>query len=230
MQILDKVVDYAGSKGMRIILDRHRPTAAGQTAAVVHRRRVSEATWIADWQMLAQRYAGNPTVIGADLHNEPHAEGTNPAGHRRLLGLRRHRPGLAARRRAGRQRDPRRPTQLADLRRGRELPQRRPRRTSGTTTPATTRTAAGGAATCPRPGSSRSGSTWPTGWSTRRTSTRTRCTDRAWFNDPTFPANMPAIWDKYWGYLYKQNIAPIMVGEFGTTLAEPAGQAVADRS
>ena len=29
--------------------------------------------------MLAQRYAGNPTVIGADLHNEPHAEGTNPA-------------------------------------------------------------------------------------------------------------------------------------------------------
>ena len=32
LQILDKVIDYAGSKGMRIILDRHRPTAAGQTA------------------------------------------------------------------------------------------------------------------------------------------------------------------------------------------------------
>jgi endoglucanase len=30
---------------------------------------------------------------------------------------------------------------------------------------------------------------------------------------------MPAIWDHYWGYLYKQNIAPIMMGEFGTTLA-----------
>lgn len=28
--------------------------------------------------MLARRYAGNPAVIGADLHNEPHAEGTNP--------------------------------------------------------------------------------------------------------------------------------------------------------
>src|SRR5918992_1521956 len=26
LQILDKVIDYAGSKGMRIILDRHRPT------------------------------------------------------------------------------------------------------------------------------------------------------------------------------------------------------------
>ena len=51
-----------------------------------------------------------------------------------------------------------------------------------------------------------------------------------WFDDPTFPANLPAIWDNYWGYLYKQNIAPIMVGEFGSTLAEPAGHAVADSS
>jgi len=32
---------------------------------------------------------------------------------------------------------------------------------------------------------------------------------------------MPAIWDKYWGYLYKQNIAPLMMGEFGSTLANP---------
>lgn len=33
----------------------------------------SQADWIADWQMLAARYAGDPTVIGADLHNEPYA-------------------------------------------------------------------------------------------------------------------------------------------------------------
>src|SRR3954463_5881048 len=32
LQILDKVIAYAGSKGMRVILDRHRPTTAGQTA------------------------------------------------------------------------------------------------------------------------------------------------------------------------------------------------------
>ena len=35
---------------------------------------------IADWQMLAQHYAGNTTVVGADLFNEPHAEGTDPNG------------------------------------------------------------------------------------------------------------------------------------------------------
>src|SRR3954447_11649783 len=78
LQILDKVIDYAGSKGMRIILDRHRPTSAGQTA-LWYTSGVPESTWISDWVMLAKRYAGNPTVIGADLHNEPHADGTNPA-------------------------------------------------------------------------------------------------------------------------------------------------------
>ncbi len=32
----------------------------------------SEASWIADWQMLATRYASDTSVIGADLHNEPY--------------------------------------------------------------------------------------------------------------------------------------------------------------
>jgi endoglucanase len=44
---------------------------------------------------------------------------------------------------------------------------------------------------------------------------------QAWFDDPTFPANMPALWDHFWGYLERQNIAPVLVGEFGTTLADP---------
>ncbi|MEK8107493.1 cellulase family glycosylhydrolase [Micromonospora sp. M12] len=38
LQILDKVIDYAGSKGMRIILDRHRPTAAGSHRCGTRRR------------------------------------------------------------------------------------------------------------------------------------------------------------------------------------------------
>ena len=40
-------------------------------------------------------------------------------------------------------------------------------------------------------------------------------------NAPDFPANMPAIWDKYWGYLHKSGTAPLMMGEFGSTLANP---------
>jgi endoglucanase len=45
-----------------------------------------------------------------------------------------------------------------------------------------------------------------------------------WFDTtahPDFPANLPAVWDHFWGYLYKQNVAPILVGEFGSTLADP---------
>jgi endoglucanase len=53
LQILDKVVDYVGGKGMRVILDRHRPTSAGQTA-LWYTSAVPESTWIADWKSLAQ--------------------------------------------------------------------------------------------------------------------------------------------------------------------------------
>ena len=48
----------------------------------------TQQAWINDWVALAQRYAGNPTVIGADLHNEPHGIATwgdgNPATDWRL--------------------------------------------------------------------------------------------------------------------------------------------------
>lgn len=37
-----------------------------------------------------------------------------------------------------------------------------------------------------------------------------------WFDEPSYPANLPAVWDKYWGYLLKENIAPVLIGEFGT--------------
>ncbi|MFD1045986.1 aldehyde dehydrogenase family protein [Kibdelosporangium lantanae] len=56
LQILDRVIAYAGQKGMRIILDRHRPTS-GQQTALWYTPAVSEATWINDWKSLAQRYA-----------------------------------------------------------------------------------------------------------------------------------------------------------------------------
>jgi endoglucanase len=35
-----------------------------------------------------------------------------------------------------------------------------------------------------------------------------------YFDAPNFPANMPAIWDKHFGYLFGKQ-APIIVGEFG---------------
>ncbi len=73
LQVLDKIIAYAGVKGMRVLLDQHRPDSGAQSP-LWYTSGYPESRWIADWTMLARRYAGNPTVIGADLHNEPHVD------------------------------------------------------------------------------------------------------------------------------------------------------------
>ncbi len=109
LQIMDKIVDYAGQIGLQIILDHHRAMAGdGPNERAVVRRQPQPGAWIADWMMLAERYAGKPTVIGADLHNEPHTGTWGDGGPTDWR--------LAAD--GGRQRHPRGQSQLADLRRG----------------------------------------------------------------------------------------------------------------
>ena len=43
---------------------------------------------------------------------------------------------------------------------------------------------------------------------------------QTWFSASNYPNNMPAIWDAHWGYLQKNNTAPVLLGEFGTLLAD----------
>ena len=74
LQILDKIVAYAGQIGLRIILDNHR-SEAGNSAednGLWYTTQYPESAWINDWIALAQRYLNNSTVIGMDLRNEPH--------------------------------------------------------------------------------------------------------------------------------------------------------------
>ena len=117
---MDKIIDYAGEIGLKVILDHHRNGAGISTTAngLWYDDKHSETDWVNDWVTLAQRYANNPTVIGADLHNEPY-NGTWGGGGDQPTGRR------AAER--GRQRDPRRQPQPADHRR------RRRRRTTTNT-------------------------------------------------------------------------------------------------
>ena len=80
IEIMDKIVDAAGAAGLKIILDNHRSEAGDSNEAngLWYTDTYSESDWIGDWQMLASRYksftdaAGNPTLIGLDLRNEPH--------------------------------------------------------------------------------------------------------------------------------------------------------------
>ncbi|MFI7044004.1 cellulase family glycosylhydrolase [Streptosporangium sandarakinum] len=219
LQILDKVIAYAGGKGMRIILDRHRPTSAGQSA-LWYVSATPESTWIDDWKTLARRYAGNTTVIGADLHNEPHAEGTNPAATGSCWGCG----------------DPARDWRLAAERAGNAVLSVNPDWLIFVE-----------GVSCPSGGLSNVWDNDPSndedcGWWGGNLSKAgqfpvrlsvpnrlvyspheyaTSVYRQAWFDDPSYPANMPAIWDRYWGYLHRQNIAPIMIGEFGSTMQSP---------
>ena len=74
LQVLDKIVAQAGVVGLRVILDNHRSEAgdSAESSGLWFTSSYPENAWINDWTTLAQRYASNATVIGFDLRNEPH--------------------------------------------------------------------------------------------------------------------------------------------------------------
>ena len=85
LQDMDTIIAYAGSIGLRVILDNHRSEAGETNEAngLWYTSAYPQANWIADWKTMATRYSasqftfnGNPTVIGMDLRNEPHLSGT----------------------------------------------------------------------------------------------------------------------------------------------------------
>ena len=78
LEVMDKVIDYAGRIGMKVILDHHRSSdgASANENGLWYDDKYPESKMIENWKMLAERYKGNDTVIGADLHNEPHGQAT----------------------------------------------------------------------------------------------------------------------------------------------------------
>lgn len=72
LQLMDAVIAKARAHGLRVILDRHRIESSGQSE-LWYTSTYSEKRWIDDWVMLAGTACrDDPTVVGADLHNEPH--------------------------------------------------------------------------------------------------------------------------------------------------------------
>ncbi len=211
LQIMDKIIEYGGSIGLRFILDRHRPDSGSQSP-LWYTSKYSEERWINDWKMLAQHYAGNPAVIGADLHNEPHApEACWGCG------------------------DISRDWRLAAERAGNAILSVNPNwliivegvscyGPGGDVTPPVY----GGTADCYWWGGNLQGvRDYPVRLNVPNRLVysahdyATSVYPQPWFDDPLFPANLPAIWDKNWGYIHKEGIAPILVGEFGSTLQDP---------
>jgi endoglucanase len=223
LEILDKVVDYAGSKGMRILLDRHRPTTAGQTA-LWNGAGVSEASVIADWKSLATHYANNPTVIGADLFNEPHADGTDPQGTGSNWGGGDARDWRLAAERIGNAILAVQPNWLIVVEGvSCNLPSGgSPNVWDGTPDDPMACTWWGGNLSLAKQFPVRLDVPNRLVYSPHEYGVSVYTQD--WMDTtkhPEFPANLAAVWDHNWGYLAKENIAPILVGEFGSTLADP---------
>ena len=74
LQDLQKIVTAAGQAGLKVILDDHR-SEAGESAeqnGLWYTSTYTSQNWVNDWAALARMFAGNPTVIGFDVRNEPH--------------------------------------------------------------------------------------------------------------------------------------------------------------
>jgi endoglucanase len=200
LQVMDKLVAYAGQDGLKVILDRHRPDSGGQSA-LWYTAAVPESTWIADLKALAARYRGQDTVIGIDLHNEPHDPACWGCG------------------------DTATDWRLAAERAGDAVLSVNPDLlifVEGVQTY--------GGVSGWWGGNLMGVAQYPVRLDVANRVVysahdyATSVAQQPWFSDPAFPGNMPGVWDKYWGYIFKQNIAPVWVGEFGTTLASTVDQ------
>ncbi|MFI9753810.1 cellulase family glycosylhydrolase [Streptomyces collinus] len=200
LQVLDRIVAYAGQSGLKVVLDRHRPDAAGQSA-LWYTASVPESTWITNLKALATRYKGNSTVVGIDLHNEPHDPACWGCG------------------------DTSRDWRLAAQRAGNAVLSVNPElliMVEGVQSYNGTNGWWGGnlMGVAQHPVQL----DVPNRLVYSAHDYATSVAQQSWFSDPSFPANMPGIWDKYWGYIFKQNIAPVWLGEFGTTLQPSVDQ------
>ncbi|SDG26976.1 endoglucanase [Fontibacillus panacisegetis] len=194
LQIMDYFIEEAGKRGFKIILDRHRPDANSQSE-LWYTSSYTEKRWIDDWVMLAKRYKGNGIVIGADLHNEPHGGASWGTGDKQT------------------------DWRLAAQRAGNGI-----LKVNGDWLIIVEGVSANV--------KNSSGDYWWGGnlQGVADYPVKLNVPDRlvysahdygpgvhhqSWFNASNFPNNLPALWDKYWGYISKQGIAPVLVGEFG---------------
>lgn len=79
LEVMDLIVQEAQKQGLFILLDSHRLNDR-EIPELWYGDGFTEADWIDTWKLLAQRYKNQTNVIGADLKNEPHGRaswGTN---------------------------------------------------------------------------------------------------------------------------------------------------------
>ena len=200
LALMDKIIAYGGSIGLRFILDQHRPDD-GVQSPLWYADDLPESRWIADWQMLARHYLGNTVIIGADLHNEPHSPACWGCG------------------------DPKTDWRLAAERGGNAVLAINPNWliiVEGV--------GCVGADCYWNGGNLAAAKQYPVQLNVPNRLVYSAhdypstVFAQSWFSATDYPNNLPSVWDAHWGYLIKDDIAPVWVGEFGTFLQTTSDQ------
>lgn len=76
LEIFDYVLELCQQHGLKVMLDVHcaKTDAAGHNANMWTNGDITEDKFIEAWQWVAERYADNDTIIAFDLENEPHGK------------------------------------------------------------------------------------------------------------------------------------------------------------
>jgi endoglucanase len=238
LQIMDAVISAAGRVGLKVVLDSHRSEAGWsmQSNGLWYTRSYSEAAWLSAWRTLIQRYAHDSTVIGCDLRNEPGAPPPDPNAWPRnggaVWGYTDRQASTAApddwaaaAERAGNSILALNPNLLIFVEGVRYDPAG-PKANNGVYWPGGNLTGVGKAG----------------GGRRRPVPIRLNLANRLVYSVHDYgpdmysriPWSQPAstqsecwsVWDATWGYIVKEGIAPILLGEFGT----PNGNNPGDRT
>jgi aryl-phospho-beta-D-glucosidase BglC (GH1 family) len=200
--VLEQVVADAGKVGLRVILDDHHTTINGPNstglwyAGSPDPNWATDTTFVSDWVALAKIFAGNPTVIGADLFNEPEGDATWGDGNAAT------------------------DWRLAAEVTGDAIQQYSPHWLIIVEGIQSTSAGAdwwGG--NLSEAGAYPVQLTIPDQVVYSPHDYSTDVSPQSWFSDPSYPNNLPAVWTQFWGYLYTDDIAPVWLGEFGTSFA-----------
>jgi endoglucanase len=198
LEIMDIIVAGCAELGIAVVLDNHSREPDGyMNEQVWYTAKTSEQQWIDDWVFLAGRYKNNPYVVGCDLDNEPHGKVTS--GGSQWGGV-----------------DPKYDWKSAAQRCGNAILAANPDILiviEGVEQAAGTNYWWGG--------NLRGVHNDPVVLSNPSKLVYSpheygpEVFNQAWFDDASFPANMPAIWDSAFGFIKNENKGHLLLGEFG---------------
>ncbi|AUP77378.1 cellulase family glycosylhydrolase [Flavivirga eckloniae] len=192
IELLDVVVNWCQENNMKIVLDNHSRAADGYLIeALWYTNGVSEQQWIDDWVFMANRYKNFSAVVGMDLNNEPHGAtwgNSNPATDWNKAAERCGNAILAVH-----------PDVLIIV--------------EGVGQFEGDSYWWGGQLKGAGPYPVQLSNPSKLFYSAHEYGPEVAPQD--WFEAPSFPNNMPAIWQENFHFLYENNTSPLFIGEFG---------------